>query len=53
MKYGYFDTAKKEYVIQRPDTPLPWINYLGTQNFYGMISNSGGGYCFMTDARKR
>jgi cellobiose phosphorylase len=53
VKYGYFDTAKKEYVIQRPDTPLPWINYLGTQNFYGMISNSGGGYCFMTDARKR
>jgi cellobiose phosphorylase len=53
MQYGRFDKEKKEYVIQRPDTPLPWINYLGTQNFFGMISNSGGGYCFMVDARKQ
>ncbi len=38
MKYGHFDKSKKEYVIERPDTPLPWINYLGTQDFFGMIS---------------
>ncbi|MEI6150239.1 MAG: hypothetical protein WCS01_14160, partial [bacterium] len=53
MKYGHFDATKKEYVIQTPNTPLPWINYLGTQEFFGMISNSGGGYCFMIDARKQ
>ncbi|MBM4148649.1 MAG: glycosyl transferase [Lentisphaerae bacterium] len=53
MKYGQFDATKKEYVIQTPNTPLPWINYLGTQEFFGMISNSGGGYCFMIDARKQ
>jgi cellobiose phosphorylase len=53
MKYGYFDDAQKEYVIKRPDTPLPWINYLGTEDFYGIISNTAGGYCFYQDARMR
>ncbi|MBM4142225.1 MAG: glycosyl transferase [Lentisphaerae bacterium] len=53
MKYGHFDRSRREYVIRNPATPLPWINYLGTQEFFGMISNSGGGYCFMIDARKR
>ena len=52
MKYGYFDDNQKEYVITRPDTPLPWINYLGTENFFGIISNTAGGYCFYKDARK-
>lgn len=52
MKYGYFDDNQKEYVIMRPDTPLPWINYLGTENFFGIISNTAGGYCFYRDARK-
>ncbi|MEJ5351961.1 MAG: glycosyl transferase [Melioribacteraceae bacterium] len=52
MKYGYFDDIQKEYVITRPDTPLPWINYLGTEEFFGIISNTAGGYCFYRDARK-
>lgn len=53
MSYGYFDDEKKEYVINRPDTPLPWMNYLGTENFYGLISNTAGGYCFYQDSRLR
>lgn len=52
MKYGFFDDIQKEYVITRPDTPLPWINYLGTEEFFGIISNTAGGYCFYKDARK-
>ena len=51
MQYGYFDDARKEYVITTPETPLPWINYLGTENFFGMISNRGGGYVFYRDAK--
>lgn len=53
MSYGFFDDKQKEYVINRPDTPLPWINYLGTENFFGIISNTAGGYCFYQDARLR
>jgi cellobiose phosphorylase len=53
MSYGYFDDHRKEYIIQHPNTPLPWINYLGTDNFFGIISNTGGGYCFYQDARMR
>ncbi len=53
MKYGYFDDAQKEYVITRPDTPLPWINYLGSEAFFGLISNTAGGYTFYKDARLR
>lgn len=51
MKYGYFDDASKEYVITRPDTPYPWINYLGSENFFSLISNTSGGYCFYRDAK--
>ena len=51
MKYGYFDDARREYVITTPATPLPWINYLGSEDFLGMISNTGGGYCFYRDAK--
>ena len=51
MKYGYFDDARKEYVISTPKTPLPWINYLGSQDFFGLISNTAGGYCFYKDAK--
>lgn len=51
MKYGYFDDIKKEYVITSPRTPLPWINYLGTENFFSLISNTCGGYSFYKDAR--
>jgi cellobiose phosphorylase len=53
MQYGYFDDAHREYVITRPDTPLPWINYLGSQEFFGIISNTAGGYAFYKDARLR
>jgi cellobiose phosphorylase len=51
--YGHFDDARREYVIQRPDTPLPWINYLGCEEFFGIISNTGGGYSFHRDAKLR
>ena len=51
MKYGYFDDQNKEYVITTPKTPLPWINYLGCEEFFTMISNTGGGYSFYKDAK--
>lgn len=53
MRYGFFDDAHREYVIQQPDTPLPWINYLGTEDYFGLISNTAGGYSFYRDARLR
>ncbi|MBO4872433.1 MAG: glycosyl transferase [Lachnospiraceae bacterium] len=53
MQYGYFDDLSKEYVITRPDTPLPWINYLGSEGFFSLISNTGGGYSFYKDAKLR
>ncbi len=53
MKYGYFDDDCREYVITQPDTPLPWINYLGCQAYFGIISNTAGGYSFYRDARLR
>ena len=53
MQYGYFDDTRCEYVITRPDTPLPWINYLGSESFFGLISNTAGGYTFYQDARLR
>ncbi len=53
MKYGYFDDEKREYVITTPKTPYPWINYLGTKNFFSLISHQSGGYCFYRDARLR
>ncbi len=51
MKYGYFNDADREYVITRPDTPYPWINYLGSEDFFSLMSNTSGGYCFYRDAR--
>ena len=53
MKFGFFDDANKEYVITNPRTPYPWINYLGTQEFFSLISNTAGGYSFFKDARLR
>jgi len=53
MRYGYFDDKRREYVITRPDTPLPWINYLGCEAYFGIISNTAGGYSFYRDARLR
>ena len=46
MQYGYFDDAKREYVITRPDTPAPWANYLGSPEYGAIISNNAGGYSF-------
>lgn len=51
MKFGYFDDARQEYVITSPTTPLPWINYLGCENFFSLISNTCGGYSFYKDAK--
>jgi cellobiose phosphorylase len=53
MKYGHFDDLNREYVITQPDTPLPWINYLGCQAYFGIVSNTAGGYSFYRDARLR
>ena len=53
MRYGHFDDEQREYVIEHLDTPLPWINYLGSENFFGLISNTAGGYSFYRDARLR
>ncbi len=53
MKFGHFDDAQREYVITQPDTPLPWINYLGCEEYFGLISNTAGGYSFYKDARLR
>ena len=53
MRFGHFDDERREYVIDRPDTPLPWINYRGTEAYFGIISNTAGGYSFYRDARLR
>lgn len=53
MKYGYFDDANREYVITNPQTPYPWINYLGNDDFFSLTSNTGGGYTFYKDAKFR
>ena len=53
MKFGYFDDERREYVITTPQTPYPWINYLGNEAFFGLISNTSGGYTFYKDARLR
>ncbi|MEM3079236.1 MAG: glycosyl transferase [Thermoproteota archaeon] len=53
MSYGHFDDEAREYVITRPDTPTPWINYLGQEDYFAMISNTAGGYSFYRDARYR
>ena len=53
MKYGHFDDEHREYVIDTPRTPLPWINYLGSEDFFTLVSNTAGGYSFYKDARLR
>ena len=53
MKYGFFDDKNKEYVITTPTTPYPWINYLGNEDFFSLISNTAGGYSFFKDAKFR
>ena len=51
--FGHFDDAHREYVITDPATPWPWINYMGTEDFFSLISNTAGGYCFCKDAKFR
>jgi len=53
MKFGHFDDLNKEYVIEKYETPLPWINYLGSDDFFTLLSNTAGGYSFYKDARLR
>jgi cellobiose phosphorylase len=53
MRFGYFDDERREYVITTPHTPYPWINYLGSESFFSLISHRAGGYCFYRDARLR
>jgi len=53
MQFGHFDDVTREYVIETPKTPYPWINYLGSEAFFGLISNTAGGYNFYKDARLR
>ena len=52
-KYGHFDDDNREYVITDPQTPWPWINYLGNEDFFSLISNTAGGYSFYKDAKFR
>ena len=53
MKFGHFDDKNREYVIDNPRTPWPWINYLGNEDFFSLVSNTGGGYTFYKDAKFR
>ncbi|MBR4120799.1 MAG: glycosyl transferase, partial [Spirochaetales bacterium] len=53
MRFGHFDDKAREYVIETPRTPLPWINYLGSSDFFALVSNTAGGYAFYKDARLR
>lgn len=53
MKFGFFDDQQREYVINNPQTPYPWINYLGNEDFFSLISNTAGGYAFYKDAKFR
>ncbi len=53
MRYGYFDDENREYVIQDPRTPMSWINYLGTSEYCGIISNNASGYAFHQSPRSR
>jgi len=53
MKYGHFDDPRREYVVTRPDTPLPWLNYIGQEDYFGLCTNTAGGYSFWKDSRLR
>src|SRR5690554_1542421 len=53
MRYGTFDDERREYVINRPDTPLPWINYLCSQSYFGLSSKTDRWYSLFRDARLR
>ena len=51
--FGHFDDSRREFVVTEAATPWPWINYLGTEDFFSLISNTAGGYCFCRDAKFR
>ena len=53
MRYGYFDDNNREYVIQDPNTPMSWVNYLGTDEYCGIISNNAAGYGFHQSAKSK
>ena len=53
MRFGHFDDQNREYVITNPATPWPWINYLGNEDFFSLVSNTAGGYSFFKDAKFR
>ncbi len=53
MDYGYFSEENREYIITRPDTPTPWINYLNNGKYCAMVSNTGGGYSFYIDPKEK
>lgn len=53
MRYGHFDDEAREYVVTTPHTPYPWINYLGSERFFSLISHQSGGYSFYRDAKMR
>ena len=53
MKFGHFSDTAREYVITTPRTPLPWINYLGSEAFFSLVSHTAGGYSFCKDAKLR
>ena len=50
MRYGYFDDENREYVIERPDVPVSWTNYLGVKDLCTVISHNAGGYTFYKSA---
>src|ERR1019366_8359429 len=50
MRYGYFDNEQREYVIERPDVPVSWTNYLGVKDLCTVISHNAGGYSFYKSA---
>lgn len=50
MRYGYFDDEHREYVIERPDVPVSWTNYLGVRDLCAVISHNAGGYIFHKSA---
>src|SRR5690606_4921952 len=50
MRYGYFDDINREYVIERPDTPRSWTNYLGSTEYGAITTNNAGGYSFYKSA---
>ncbi|ROS76481.1 GH36-type glycosyl hydrolase domain-containing protein [Cellulomonas sp. PhB143] len=51
MRYGHFDTARDEYVVERPDVPVSWTNYLGTKDLCTVLSHNAGGYSWFRSSQ--